>query len=186
TVASVIKVPALDARPGPATGVRMIHEGGSGTHNGHGTMIAVESVVIQRNLGPNRFCGGQAPVTDYSQPNTYAPNPDFSACKLLVESEDRRMLRVSRLVWISTSIVEDNATFRGPQALHIQVPQLAGVDIPHSGVYTLFTTNGHSDEFVRFVSPDTVVLAEENVPDTPARTPAERLIRWIQERNHER
>ena len=45
-------------------------------------MIAVESVVIQRNLGPNRFCGGRAPVTDYKQPNTYAQNPDWTACKI--------------------------------------------------------------------------------------------------------
>ena len=86
------------------TGVRMIHEGGSFTHNGHGTMIAVESVVIQRNLGPNRFCGGQAPVTDYDQPNTYAPNPDWPACKVLVENEYRRMLGVKKVIWVPTGV----------------------------------------------------------------------------------
>ncbi|HEU4390724.1 MAG TPA: agmatine deiminase family protein, partial [Blastocatellia bacterium] len=112
TVASVIKVPTLDTRPGPVTGVRMVHEGGSVTHNGHGTMIAVESVVIQRNLGPNRFCGGQAPVTDYSQPNTYAPNPDWPACKNLVEAEYLRMLGVKKVIWLPTGIVEDDSTFR--------------------------------------------------------------------------
>jgi len=98
TVASVIRVPVLDAREGP-TGVRMINEGGSATHNGRGTMIAVESVVMQRNLGPNRFCGGGAPRTDYDQPNTYAPNPDWPACKLLVERELRRMLGVKKVIW---------------------------------------------------------------------------------------
>jgi hypothetical protein len=66
------------------------------------------------------------------------------------------------------------------------VPELEGLAIPHAGVYTLFTTNGHPDEFVRFVSPDTVLLAEERVPHGPARTPAERLIRWLQEQNRER
>ena len=105
--------PVLDAQAGPETGVRMIHEGGSATHNGHGTMIAVESVVIQRNLGPNRFCGGQAPVTDYSQPNTYAPNPDWPACKALVENEYRRMLGVRKVIWVPTGVIEDNGTFRG-------------------------------------------------------------------------
>lgn len=38
--------------------------------NGHGTRILVESVVMQRNLGSNRFRRGQALVPDYSQPNT--------------------------------------------------------------------------------------------------------------------
>ncbi len=113
TIASLIDVPTLDARPGPATGVRMIHEGGGVTHNGHGTMIAVESVVIQRNLGPGRFCGGQAPVTDYDEPNTYAPNPDWPACRSLVEEEYRRMLGAKKVIWVPTGIVEDNGTFRG-------------------------------------------------------------------------
>ena len=66
------------------------------------------------------------------------------------------------------------------------MPELDGIDIPHAGVYTLFTTNGHLDEFVRFVTPDTVVLAEETVPRGPARTPVEKALRWLQEQNHER
>lgn len=185
-VAEVIDVPVLDARPGPGTGVRLIHEGGSVTHNGHGTMVAVESVVMQRNLGPGRFCGGQAPVTDYSQPNTYAPNPDWPACRALVENEYRRMLGARKVIWVPTGIVEDNGTFRGPLAKHIHVPSLNGIDIPHPGVYTLFTTNGHSDEFLRFVAPDRVVLARESRPTAPAETPVEELLHWLQEENHRR
>jgi hypothetical protein len=148
---------------------------------GHGTMIAVESVAMQRNLGPNRFCGGQSPVTDYRRPNTYAPNPDWPACKTLVENEYRRMLGARKIIWVPTGVVEDNATFRGPQATHIRVPRLNGIDIPHAGVYTCFTTNGHSDEFVRFVSPDTFVLAQQKVPSGPVRTQSERLLRWEEE-----
>ena len=164
----------------------MVHEGGSATHNGHGTMIVAESVVLQRNLGPNRFCGGQAPVTDYREENTYAPSPDWPACKALVEAEYQRMLGVQKVIWVPTGVVEDNGTFRGALAPHIQVPTLDGVDIPHSGVYTVFTTNGHVDDFVRFVSADKVVLAEEPLPTSRARTPVERLVRWFQEQNHER
>jgi agmatine deiminase len=186
TIASVIKVPVLDARTGPATGVRLIHEGGSASHNGRGTMIAVESVVMQRNLGPNRFCGGQAPVTDYDQPNTYAPNPDWPRCKALVENEYRRMLGAKKVIWIPTGVAEDNGTFRGPQATHIHVPRLDGIDIPHAGFYTLFTTNGHTDEFLRFVAPDTVVLAEVAAPKAKARTPVEQLLHWLREQNHAR
>ena len=61
SVASLIRVPVLDAAAGPGTGVRMVHEGGSATHNGRGTMIVAESVVIQRNLGPESFLRGTAP-----------------------------------------------------------------------------------------------------------------------------
>jgi agmatine deiminase len=184
--AAAINVPTLDAKAGPATGVRMIHEGGSPTHNGHGTMIVAESVAMQRNLGPNRFCGGQAPVTDYNQPNTYAPNPDWLACKALIEREYHRMLGAKKVIWVPTGIIEDNGTFRGALGKHIQVPQFDGVDIPHAGVYTLFPTNGHADEFVRFISHNTVVLAEERVSSAPVTTPVEQLLRWLQEQNHAR
>ncbi|HKQ73871.1 MAG TPA: agmatine deiminase family protein [Blastocatellia bacterium] len=185
TVASIIKVPTLDARAGSVTGVRMVHEGGSVTHNGHGTMIAVESVVMQRNMGPNSFCGGRAPVTDHSQPNTYAPNPDWPYCKALVENEYRRMLGVKKIIWVPTGMIEDTGTFRGALAKHIRVPKLNGIDIPHAGVYTMFGVNGHADEFLRFVSPNTVVLAQETPPNSPATTPVEKLQHWFQERNHE-
>lgn len=151
SAATTINVPTLDAQAGPVTGVRMIHEGGSPTHNGHGTMIVAESVAMQRNLGPNRFCGGQAPVTDYNQPNTYTPNPDWPACRTLIEREYHRMLGVKKVIWVPTGIIEDNGTFRGALGTHIQVPQFDGVDIPHAGVYTLFPTNGHADEFVRYL-----------------------------------
>lgn len=113
--ASAVDVRTLDTRPGP-TGVRMVHEGGSASHNGHGTMIVVESVVMQRNLGPGRFGGGRAPATDFSQPNTYAPNPDWPACRTLVEAEYRRLLGVKKFIWVPTGLIEDTATFRGALA----------------------------------------------------------------------
>jgi agmatine deiminase len=186
SVASLIDVRTLDAQAGPVTGVRLIHEGGSATHNGHGTMIAVESVVIQRNLGPGRFCGGQAPVTDYGEPNTYAPNPDWPACQALVEDEYRRMLGVKKLIWVPTGVIEDNGTYRGAVGTHVHVPEQGGVEIPHAGVYTAFTTNGHPDEYLRFVAHDKVVLAQQTVSDDPVTTPAEEMIRWLEQQNHER
>ena len=125
-------------------------------------------------------------MTDYDQPNTYAANPDWPGCKALVEDEYRRMLGVKKVIWVPTGVVEDNGTFRGALAPHIHVQRLNDIDIPHAGVYTVFTTNGHVDNFVRFVAPETVVLARETVPKTPASSDAERLIRWMQERNHER
>jgi hypothetical protein len=90
--------------------------------------------------------------------NTYAPNPDWPACKALVENEYRRMLGVKKIIWVPTGMIEDTATFRGALAQHIHVPRLNGLDIPHAGVYTMFGVNGHADEFLRFVTPNTAEL----------------------------
>jgi agmatine deiminase len=183
--ASRVDVRVLDTRPGP-TGVRMVHEGGSASHNGHGTMIVVESVVMQRNLGPGRFCGGRAPVTDFRQPNTYAPNPDWKACKALVENEYRRLLGAKKFIWVPTGLIEDTGTFRGAVGSHVQVPRFDGHAIPHAGVYTMFGTNGHPDQFARFVSEDTVVVGETRLSDAPIRTPLDELARWLERENHQR
>ena len=142
-VARRLGIPVIDAAPGPVTGVRFVHEGGGASHNGQGTMIAVESVVMHRNLGPGLFCGGQAPVTDFSQPNTYAPNVDWPRCRALVEQEYRRMLGARKVIWIPTGAIEDTGTFRGALGTHITVPEWQGVSIPHAGVYTMFGVNGH-------------------------------------------
>ena len=185
-VARRLGLPVIDAAPGPVTGVRFVHEGGSASHNGQGTMIAVESVVMHRNLGPGLFCGGQAPVTDVSQPNTYAPNADWPRCRALVEREYRRMLGARKVIWIPTGVIEDTSTSRGALGTHITVPELQGVSIPHAGVYTMFAVNGHPDEFMRFTRPDTVVLAQTTLTNAPARTAIERLTRWLDQQNHER
>ncbi len=184
--AGLFNIPVVEAQPSRSTGVRFIHEGGSASHNGHGTMIAVESVVMQRNMGPNRFCGGQSPVTDFDQPNTYAPNPDWPACKARVENEYRRMLGVKKIIWIPTGIIEDSGTFRGALGTHVRIPEFAGITIPHPGVYTMYGTNGHADDFIRFIGPDTVVLAQETPSRAPALTPVTELLHWLEQRNYER
>ena len=184
--ARLFNIPVVESQPSRSTGVRLIHEGGSASHNGQGTMIAVESVVMQRNMGPNRFCGGQAPVTDFDQPNTYAPNPDWPACKVRVENEYRRMLGARKVIWIPTGIIEDSGTFRGALGTHVRIPEFDGITIPHAGVYTMYGTNGHADDFIRFVGPDTVVLAQEKPSTAATRTPAAELLHWLEQRNHER
>jgi agmatine deiminase len=184
--AAAIGVPVLKVRPARGSGARLIHEGGSASHNGRGTMIAVESVVMQRNLGPHRFCGGSAPVTDFSQPNTYAPNRDWPACKLLVEQEYRRVLGVKKVIWIPAGVIEDTGTFRGALGKHVSIGSFDGVEIPHAGVYTMFGTNGHPDEFVRFVSAETVVLGEARRLTQPAGSPQAELVQWLEDRNAER
>ena len=163
------------------------HEGGSVAHNGFGTMIAVESVVMQRNLGPRHFCAGLAPVNDFASPTTYAPHADWETCKRLTEAVYRDTLGVRKVIWLPTGVSEDQGTFRGPLATHIQVPAFAEQKITHPGVYTMFTTNGHADDFVRFTSKDHVVLAEVEVTPLPAQpTPVQRLINFLETQNARR
>ena len=96
----------------------LISEGGSREFNGRGVMLAVEAVERQRN-------------------------PDWTLEAM--EAEFRRVLGVTKVVWLAEGMAEDELTFRG---------QLPG------GVYTVITTGGHVDEFARFADPETILLAE--------------------------
>lgn len=104
----------------------LISEGGSREFNGRGVMLAVEAVELQRN-----------------------PGWTLEA----MEEEFRRMLGVSKVIWLAEGMAEDELTFRG---------RLPG------GVYTVITTGGHVDEFARFADPETILLAE--VTDEERRT----------------
>ena len=96
----------------------LISEGGSREFNGKGVMLAVEAVELQRN-----------------------PGWTLEA----MEEEFRRVLGVSKVIWLAEGMAEDELTFRG---------RLPG------DVYTVITTGGHVDEFARFANPETILLAE--------------------------
>ncbi len=96
----------------------LISEGGSREFNGKGVMIAVEAVELQRN-----------------------PGWTLEA----MDEEFRRILGVSKILWLAEGMAEDELTFRG---------RLPG------DVYTVITTGGHVDEFARFADPQTILLAE--------------------------
>lgn len=70
-------------------------------------------------------------------------NPSYS--KQDVENEYKRTLGIQKVIWLKDGVPEDQLSFRG---------QLPG------GIYTAITTGGHTDEFVRFVSKDTILLGE--------------------------
>ena len=179
-----------------SNGVQMIHEGGGVAHNGRGTMIAVESVAMQRNLGPHRFFKGTLPPDDDASPTSYAPSPEWDACRQQLETEYLRSLRVRKLIWVPTGVYEDTGTFRGPIARQFHVPQFEGHPIQHAGVYPLYTTNGHGDEFVKFVTEDTVVVTQCEQPSAAvqgeaggagSQTPVlEQLRAYIERLNYER
>ena len=72
-----------------------------------------------------------------------------------------RSLDVRKVLWVPTGVIEDDAPFRGPIGQHLEVGEYEGRRVCHAGVYpvtTTISTNGHADEFVRFVAEDTVLL----------------------------
>ena len=184
-VGSALQIPVTQCSE--QNGRRFIHEGGSVTHNGHGTMIAVESVVMHRNMGPGRFLGGDAPIPDASSPSTYKDTLEWQKGKKLVEAEYRRMLGAKKVVWLPTGVIEDDGPYRGALAKDMRVESFDGKAIPHAGVYTMFTTNGHADEFVRFVGRNTILLAEGVVsPLRPDASDLERLAHRLETENQKR
>ena len=93
----------------------------------------------------------QAPVTDFDQPNTYAPNLTGRVAKNRragVPANARR--QESHLD--SHRHCRDNGDVRGALAKTSTWAELNGIAIPHAG-FTDVTTNGHPEEFLRFVSP---------------------------------
>lgn len=90
-------------------------EGGSIEVNGKGTLIQSEAVTFQRNPGKSR---------EY------------------IESEFKRLLGVSTIIWLKSGLVEDGYWW--------------------SKIYDNYYgwgTLGHTDEFVRFVNDSTILLA---------------------------
>lgn len=74
-------------------------------------------------------------------------NPNMS--KLEMETEYKRLLGTKKVIWLKQGLVEDDHTFLGP------ISTKEGTK-----AYTVVTTNGHVDEFVRFVNDSTILLAQ--------------------------
>jgi agmatine deiminase len=85
-------------------------------------------------------------------------NPALS--KTTLESEFRRMLGVRNIIWLKRGLREDDYTFSAPM-----------YDEQGHSIYTVLTTNGHVDEYARFASPTTILLAQA---DSNAASPIER------------
>ena len=74
-------------------------------------------------------------------------NPDMT--KEAMELEYKRLLGVKKIIWLKQGLVEDNHTFLGP------ITTSEGTK-----AYTVVTTNGHIDEFARFVNDSTILMAK--------------------------
>ena len=86
-------------------------------------------------------------------------NPNWS--KKEMEEEFKRVLGVDKVIWLKEGLYEDDHTFRGPIELENE-----------ENAYTVVTTNGHIDEFARFVNDSTILLAE--VPEEDMHDPVAR------------
>ncbi|MDL2239986.1 agmatine deiminase family protein, partial [Bacteroidales bacterium OttesenSCG-928-L14] len=79
-------------------------------------------------------------------------NPNLT--KNEMEAEYKRLLGVKKIIWLKKGLVEDDHTFLGP------ITTSDGLK-----AYTVITTNGHIDEFARFVNDSTILLAQVDSTD---------------------
>ncbi len=79
-------------------------------------------------------------------------NPEMT--KADMEKEYKRLLGVKKIIWLKQGLVEDDHTFRGP------ITTADG-----DKAYTVVTTNGHVDEFARFVNDSTILFAKVDSVD---------------------
>ena len=79
-------------------------------------------------------------------------NPGMSKAEM--EAEFQRVLGVKIVIWLKQGLFEDDHTFLGPIELE-----------DGSKAYTAVTTNGHIDEFARFINDSTILLAQVDPAD---------------------
>jgi agmatine deiminase len=77
-----------------------------------------------------------------------------------MEAEYKRLLGVTNIVWLKTGLREDDHTFLSP------IETADGTK-----AYTVVTTNGHIDEFARFVNDSTIILAKVDEEELRAKDP---------------
>ncbi len=116
-----MKTASVDSQMAVAEGAKIlktsvVHEGGAIEVNGKGTLILCEATVFQRN-------------------------PELT--KEYMETEFKRVLGVSNIIWMKKGLADD------PQYFFRRI----------AGKYIGGGTGGHTDEFVRFANANTIMLA---------------------------
>ncbi|WMN11069.1 agmatine deiminase family protein [Marivirga salinae] len=83
-----------------------------------------------------------------------------------MEAEYQRILGVKKVIWLKDGLLEVSHTFLGLLAVNDSTSD-----------YTVVTTNGHTDEFSRFVNDSTILLANFDIAE---------LSEPIAQENHQR
>lgn len=107
----------------------------------HFKLPVISSSMISE--GGNREVNGKGTLIT-SEAVEKGRNPNMS--KLQMEAEYKRLLG-TKVIWLKQGLVEDDHTFLGP------ITTADGTK-----AYTVVTTNGHVDEFVRFVNDSTILF----------------------------
>jgi len=110
----------------------------------HFNLPVISSSMISE--GGNREVNGKGTLI-VTESVEMGRNPNMT--KKEMEAEYARLLGVKKTIWLKQGLVEDNHTFLGP------VKTQEGTE-----AYTVVTTNGHTDEFARFVNDSTILLAQ--------------------------
>ena len=110
----------------------------------HFNLPVISSSMISE--GGNREVNGKGTLIT-TESVEMGRNPSMT--KKEMEAEYERLLGVKKTIWLKQGMVEDNHTFLGP------VETQDGTK-----AYTIVTTNGHIDEFARFVNDSTILLAQ--------------------------
>ncbi|MGZ0017506.1 agmatine deiminase family protein [Yeosuana sp. AK3] len=110
----------------------------------HFNLPVISSSMISE--GGNREVNGKGTLIT-SEAVEKGRNPNMS--KLQMEAEYKRLLGTKKVIWLKQGLVEDDHTFLGPISTK-----------DGTKAYTVVTTNGHVDEFVRFVNDSTILLAQ--------------------------
>lgn len=115
----------------------------------HFNLPVISSTMISE--GGNREVNGKGTLIT-TESVEMGRNPNMT--KNEMEAEYKRLLGIKKTIWLKQGLVEDDHTFLGP------VETLEG-----SKAYTVVTTNGHVDEFARFVNDSTILLAQIDSKD---------------------
>lgn len=128
--------------------------------------------VIKSNMiseGGNRELNSEG-ILMLTEAVTLDRNPDLP--KEVIEEEFMRVLGAKKIIWLAEGLLEDQHSFLGPIAIGEE-----------EKAYTVVTTNGHIDEYARFVNDSTIVLAD--VPDEDLEDPLGKENKVRMEKNFE-
>jgi agmatine deiminase len=116
--------------------------------------IPIFSSFLTAEGGGLEFNGNGTLITTESVILQPQRNPGLT--KQAAEDELKRLFGVKKVIWLKNGIAADDSTFYGP------------LNSADGQVFTALATNGHTDEFVRWINDDTVLLAEVSQEETDA------------------